>query len=99
MQDQRRMIGMAVDRYLINIGHKQLFATQATKTKDLKCWCLEKVEATFPDACRVENNNLSLDKALEWITDLNKENPGCSAQQCQEKVLKNTPAGMIIGIW
>lgn len=99
-QTQKRMIGMALDRYLVHIGQKQLFATQASlSAPDSKCWCLEQVELTFPDSRRIENNSLSMEKALEWVKDLNKQHPECPIQQCKEKPLKDTPAGSIVGVW
>jgi hypothetical protein len=98
-QRQRRMIGTALDRYLVRIGYKQLFATQASLVTGTKCWCLEQVEPTFPDAKRIENDNFSTERALEWIKDLNKNQPECLSHQCTQKPLKDTPVGTVIGVW
>lgn len=95
---QERMIPMAIDRYLVTIGHKQLFATQSSLDgPDSKCWCLEQVEGKFPDSERSDSNKL--DKALARLKELNAKNPSCPSQQCQMKPLKDTPQGIFPGVW
>ncbi len=47
--NQKRMMALGIDGYLVNVGKKQLFATQATKPDLEACWCLHQVESNFPD--------------------------------------------------
>lgn len=94
---QKRMTGLALDRYLINIGHKQLFASQALKFQDDLCWCLDPVEPTFPDELRVQYT-WTLEQALAWIDSLNSGVACPPAKQCA-RVLKSTPQGTVPGFW
>jgi hypothetical protein len=97
---QKELMGKALDRYLVNIGQRQLIATQATKAMGAKCWCLEQVEATFPDERRLANGHRSLSQALDWISELNKDEPSCSEPKpCEDKALKPTPSGFVPGFW
>ncbi|NJM09648.1 MAG: hypothetical protein HC883_01730 [Bdellovibrionaceae bacterium] len=74
---QKRLMAMGVDRHLVNIGHKQLFATQASKPTMNDCWCLEEVEKSFPEKRRVELAQKSLAEMLQWVDSLNKNQPTC----------------------
>jgi hypothetical protein len=47
-KSQQRLMAKGIDRYLVNTGRKQLFASQALKRFDDNCWCLYAVEPTFP---------------------------------------------------
>jgi hypothetical protein len=97
---QKRLMGLGIDRYLVKIGQKQLFASQATKVNGSKCWCLEQVEPTFPEETRVEIANKTLAQALDWVKELNKDEPSCSEpKQCEDKPLEPTPTGSIPGLW
>jgi hypothetical protein len=96
---QKRLMALGIDRYLVNIGKKQLFASQASMenpTADA-CWCMQPVEESFPDGLRkkVSGNNLS--QATEWIQELN-EGKNCPDQYCS-KQLKPTPKGSVPGFW
>jgi hypothetical protein len=49
------LVAFAIDRYLTNVGKKQLFGSQVVRsTTNPDCWCLQPVEPSFPDSKRVE---------------------------------------------
>lgn len=93
------MMALGIDRYLVNIGKKQLFASQATKedpTADA-CWCLQQVEESFPDHLRKNQAGKSLSEALNWVQELNA-GKNCPIQQCTKK-LQPSPKGTVTGFW
>jgi len=96
---QKRLMALAIDRYLVNIGHKQLFGSQASKPgmTPKTCWCLEQVEASFPDKLRSDIAGKSLKEAFDWLDDLNK-GLNCPKAECL-KNLKDTPVGTLPGFW
>jgi hypothetical protein len=96
---QKRMMALGIDRYLINIGKKQLFGSQATKgdTSPDGCWCLQQVEESFPDQLRKSQTGKNLSEALEWVQELNA-GKNCPSQQCT-KELKPSPKGTVPGLW
>jgi hypothetical protein len=96
---QQRMMALGIDRYLVNIGKKQLFGSQATKdglTAEA-CWCLQQVEESFPDDIRKNQTGKNLQEALEWVQDLNT-GKSCPNQQCT-KELKPSQKGTVPGFW
>ena len=98
-QSQKRLMALAIDRYLVNIGRKQLFGSQASKP-DMKpntCWCLEKIESSFPDKLRKEVAGKTLNEAFSWLDDLNK-GQSCPNSECSKK-LKPSPVGTVPGFW
>jgi hypothetical protein len=96
---QKRLMAMGVDRYLVNIGHKQLFATQASKPATNDCWCLEEVEKSFPEKRRVEMAQKSLAEMLQWVDSLNKYKPACGPAKFCSKQLKSSQQGTVPGFW
>ena len=99
-ESQKSLSGLGIDRYLVNTGRMQLFASQATKVNGSKCWCLEQVEPSFTDERRIANGNRTMAQSLEWIKELNRNEPSCLVpEQCTEKPLKSTPVGSIPGLW
>lgn len=96
---QKRLMVMGVDRYLVNIGQKQLFATQASKTAASDCWCLEEVEKSFPEKKRVEIAQNSLAEMLQWVDSLNEEQASCKPAKFCAKQFKDSPRGSVPGIW
>jgi len=93
-------MGMGLDRYLVTLGKKQLFATQAYKLMaDGTCWCLQPVERSFPESRRLEFAGRSLNDALRWIDTLNAETPSCGAAEECAIDLTPTPAGSVPGFW
>lgn len=96
---QKRLMAMGVDRYLVNIGHKQLFATQASKPTMNDCWCLEEVEKSFPEKTRVELAQKSLAEMFQWVDSLNKDQSSCKPAKFCAKQLKDSPRGTVPGFW
>lgn len=95
---QKQMMAMSMDRYLVNSGYRQLFATQFSKPDEKSCWCLEKVEETFPDDLRAAYTKRSLKGALMLGNSLNHD-PKCKTQNMCTKKLKYPPRGSMPGIW
>jgi len=96
---QKRLMALGIDRYLVQIGHKQLFATQGAKIAGQDCWCLEELEPTFPEKMRIEIAQRSLAEMLQWVDSLNKDIPACQPAKFCKKNLKPSPKGMIPGFW
>ena len=85
----------AIDRYLVAIGHKQLFASQVWQVS--ACFCLSAVEAAFPDEERSAYTKKTLEDQRAWIRSLNGSN-ACSTIECTA-VLEPTPKGSVPGVW
>jgi len=97
--NQKRLMALSVDRYLISINHQQIFASQAFKPDWPKnsCWCLEKVEKSFPDKLRLHYMGNNLNAQITWLKGLNKNNK-CPQIYCNKK-RKNSPKGTVPGFW
>lgn len=96
---QKWLMTAGIDRYLVNIGHKQLFATQASKPNMTDCWCMEEVETTFPEKTRIKYAKKSLKQALEWVDSLNEGAPACQPAKFCNKGFKASPTGTVPGFW
>jgi hypothetical protein len=96
-KSQERMMALGIDRYLVNIGQRQLFGSQATKPNESKCWCLQRIEKSFPDKRRSEIAGKSLAQALDWLKELNAGQI-CPISECDAD-LKPTPRGSVPGFW
>ena len=94
----KKMMALAIDRYLINIGHKQLFGSQAFKLSDELCYCLQPVESSFPDKQRMDYMRADLSKQYEWIMQLNSKQD-CPSRNICNTSLKPTPKGSLPGFW
>jgi hypothetical protein len=96
---QQRMMALGIDRYLVTIGKKQLFGSQATKNNFTPegCWCLQQVEKSFPDNLRKRLAGKNLKEALEWIKELNVGR-NCLDLQCT-KELRPSLKGSVPGFW
>lgn len=96
---QKRMMALGIDRYLVNVGRKQLFGSQATKSdfKSDSCWCLQQVEKSFPDHKRKEQAGKNLTEAFDWLKELNSGTT-CPNLEC-EQPLKPSPEGTVPGLW
>lgn len=88
-----------IDRYLVRIGSKQLFATQASILPNEKCWCLDPVEDTFPELRRIEFAKRGLKDSLQWVKELNKDKPGCKMSSVCNIARKTSPQGTVPGFW
>ncbi|MGH8537891.1 MAG: hypothetical protein ACREXM_15890 [Gammaproteobacteria bacterium] len=93
------MMALGIDRYLVNMGQKQLFGSQAAKPdfKPDTCWCLQKVEDSFPDKLRKEYTGKTLTEAFDWLKELN-EGKTCPNTECSAD-LKPPPKGTVPGFW
>lgn len=96
---QKWLMAAGIDRYLVKSGHKQLFATQASKENAKPCWCLEEVESTFSEKLRIEYGKKSLREMLAWVQSLNLDNKDCKSTDFCEKGFKDSPKGSIPGFW
>ncbi len=97
--NQERMIALGIDRYLVNIGKKQLFGSQATipDMKSNQCWCLQQVETNFPDKRRKEVAGKTLSEAYDWVKQLNAGKQ-CPTVECSAH-LDPSPKGTVPGFW
>jgi hypothetical protein len=96
---QKRLMALGIDRFLVNIGKKQLFASQAFKISALgSCWCLQPIEETFPESRRVEFMGQTKDEAFKWVDQLNSGTNCEPAKECST-TLNSSPAGTVPGFW
>lgn len=95
---QQKLMVMAIDRYLLNKGQKQLFATQIIKFENDPCWCLQPVEKSFPESKRKKVTGKGLEDVVHYIRSLNSELKCSKPVECV-KNLKPTPRGSIPGFW
>lgn len=96
---QKWWLAAGLDRYLVRIGQKQLFATQFYKSNQEPCWCMEQVEETFSDTRRMEYAKKNLNQALEFLKELNKKMPSCEIVKYCTRSLMPSPAGTVPGFW
>lgn len=87
---------LAIDRYLISIGKKQLFGTQYMKSPASDCYCMQPIEKSFPDKFRKEYSSRSLDDNYKILASINNKN--CPKTECNN-ALQPAPKGSIIGLW
>lgn len=96
------MAAIAIDRYLINIGNKQLFGSQMF-FKELKpnesCMCVEEVELSFPDSLRKLYSGYSLQEKHDMTAKYYNIKKDCPISLCDGKKLKPTPQGSVPGLW
>lgn len=97
-KSQKRMMAFGADRFLVNTGQKQLFASQALRPDDTKCWCLQPVETSFPDEKRRDLNANTIFEALEWVDSMNAGTNCPKAAECNSD-LAPTPQGSLPGLW
>lgn len=92
-------VAIAVDRYLVSIGRKELFGTQASKASLGGCWCIQPIESSFPDKLRSEyRGGPNADyTGLPYLKILNKGTT-CQAAYCPTK-LEPSPRGTVPGFW
>ena len=96
---QTSLIAKAIDRYLINIGQKQLFGTQADRPgpTEATCWCLAQIESSFPEKIRKQYRAKTRTEVFVWLKELN-QGKTCPNTECT-KSLKPSPKGTIPGFW
>lgn len=96
----RGLAALAIDRYLINIGKKQLFGSQfcVAKTEQSKpCFSLEAIEPSFPDSLRKGYSGFTLEERISMYRNIFKNYEYCPSK-C-DKVLNPTPKGIVPGLW
>jgi hypothetical protein len=98
-EKQKLMIANTVDRYLINLGYKQLFGAQSFGNGPNGCHCIAPVETKFSDKLRMKISGRTLNNRLESLRESNKGNPACSKVVYCDKDLKTPPKGLFPGIW
>jgi hypothetical protein len=92
-------IAEAVDRYLVSLGNKELFGTQAYEPTVGGCWCIQPIEDSFPDSLRDEyrrGKNAAF-TGLNYLKTLNK-GMTCPAAYCDTN-LQPSPQGTVPGFW
>ena len=94
--EKKHLVALTIDRYLVSIGKKQLFGSQAY-SEDGACFCLQPVEASFPDALRREYTGMSLQERYDWLISLNQEK-NCTSLECSTD-LQLSPQGCVPGFW
>jgi hypothetical protein len=94
----KQLIAATIDRYLVSIGKKQLFGTQAFSSEaENHCFCLEPVEQTFSDSSRKAYTNLTLQDRYDWLASIN-QGINCPTFDCKHE-LTDTKKGTIPGFW
>lgn len=91
------LAAMAIDRYLVSIGKKQLFGSQFSKKKITDpCVCMEPVEPTFSEKMRQEYTSMTLGDRYARMDAFNA--PNCPHVECDHNLVA-TPKGSIVGFW
>ncbi len=105
LENAGQMAGNGIDRYLMNIGQKQLFggqaATDPNKTDidvNKRCFCLWPIESSFPDSRRTALKFKTKAQILQWLKEMNKDRKGCTDTFCKVTA-KSTLKGSIPGVW
>lgn len=98
-QSAKSEVAMAIDRYLVSVDHKQLFGTQATKSIDGDCWCIQPVEESFPQSLRDDyrGGDDADFTGLAYLKILNAAK-NCPVAFCGTK-LQPSPQGTVPGFW
>lgn len=95
--EQKHLVALAADRYLVNIGHKQLFGSQVAcpNIGGVNCCCVQPIEESFPDSMRKEYG-VSVEEVL------NRAKISSTGKDCPSicpSLLKPTPKGTMPEIW
>jgi hypothetical protein len=105
LENAGQMAGNGIDRYLMNIGQKQLYGGQAVTDPekinldvDKRCFCLWPMESTFPKARRTALKFKTKEQIRDWVKEMNKDRKGCSKVFCNAEA-KPTPKGSVPGVW
>jgi hypothetical protein len=97
---QQLLMAWGIDRYLVNIKHKQLFGSQYLKNDSNNpgsCWCLDQTDTSFPDQLRLKYTGHNYQHQLDSLKVLNV-GLSCPVAECAEP-LAPSPAGTIPGFW
>ncbi len=98
---QKAMLAKGADRYLVSLGFKQLYATQASKPSmnPSDCWCLEPVAQAMSEAQRAKYAERTLKESFSWVDKLNDQREKCLPARYCGKDLKDPPKGTLPGLW
>jgi hypothetical protein len=94
---EKDAVAKAVDRYLVSVGHKQLFGTQLFKALSSSCFCLQPTEESFPDSTREEYLPNEASYGMTFLNDYNGTN-NCPEPYCSTH-LAPSPRGTVVGFW
>jgi hypothetical protein len=94
---QKWLAAAAIDRYLVRLHRKQLYATQFSRNEGEQCWCMDPVEETFPDKLRKQMTGKTLRESKQGF--LKSRDSNCSEVKICPREVKNTPAGSVVGYW
>jgi hypothetical protein len=98
-EHQKHMMALAIDRYLVSIGKKQLFGSQGSASDTTGwCVCMEPVESTFPETIRQQYLGQSLSDKYAEISAFNEGKNNCKDRECPHS-LKPSPKGTVPGFW
>ena len=98
---QKPMLAKGADRYLVSLGYKQLFATQASRPSmsPSDCWCLQPVAQGMTEEARAQYAERTLKEAFAWVDALNDQLPQCRPAKYCATELKEPPKGALPGLW
>ena len=80
----KHMSFLAVDRYLVSVGKKQLFGSQYYAKKINTCFCMQPVEKSFSDKLRKEYAGATLKEHYDLMASINQKN--CPQIECDIKL-------------
>lgn len=75
----RQLAMVALDRYLISIGKKQIFGSQVALVN--QCYCMLPVEESISNDIRRKYAASALHDRYRWLASINKDNH-CSNREC-----------------
>ena len=94
----RSLVAAALDRYLVQIGQKQLFGTQFFSNDGRKL-CIQPVESTFPDSQRIKYVRFNLKEEIKAsLKAFGAKQTPKETQECSSG-LKPSPHGTVPGFW
>jgi hypothetical protein len=97
-ESQKHLVALTIDRYLVSIGKKQLFGSQAYQSNAQgECFCLQPVESSFPESMRQDYLGFSLQDQFDRLAFIN-EGKNCPNTECTTP-LTPSPQGSVIGFW
>lgn len=97
--NQKSIVAVTIDRYLVSVGQKQLFGTQLTRETNNSDWCLQSVEPSFSDSLRKEYLNHSLKEQIaNTLKSVSSDQKPEDVNDCNLQ-LKPSPKGTVIGFW
>ena len=98
---QKPMLAKGADRYLVSLGFKQLFATQASRPSmsPSDCWCLQPMAQGMTAEQRAQYAERTLKEAFAWVDSLNDQLPQCRPSKECANDLKEPPKGALPGLW